>query len=64
MTPKIDEALEKLWNAFGDIPVDDEDHIEEDFLHFECGTDRFDVWHWFDDCHSIGIHSLQLGDGK
>jgi hypothetical protein len=39
----------ELWSKLGDIPVNDEDEIDEDFLHFETGTDKFDVWHWFED---------------
>lgn len=52
---KTDEGLEKLWEAFGDVPVGDDDAIETDFLHWPRGTDRFEIWHWFDDHHSKGI---------
>ncbi|MDD1626889.1 MAG: hypothetical protein LUQ26_05350 [Methylococcaceae bacterium] len=61
MLDKVDAALEQLWDAFGDTPIDDNECIEQQFLHFPEGTNRFDVWHWFDDCHSIGIHSIQFG---
>lgn len=32
--------------------------IEEDFLHFPAGTNRMDIWHWFDEQHSIGVAYL------
>ena len=42
-------ALPELWAQFGDVPVNKDDEIEEDFLCFEKGTPKFDVWHWFDE---------------
>lgn len=41
--------IKQLWRQFADVPVDDEDCITAPFLHFEIGTDRFDIWHWFDE---------------
>ena len=55
---RIDRVIESLWNEFGDIPINDDDEIEEPFLDFEAGTYRFDVWHWFDDRHSKGVAFL------
>ena len=43
------DKLQKLWEEFSEIPIDDKDRIEKPFLHFEAGTYRFDVWHWFDE---------------
>ena len=55
-----DKELEDLWDKLGDICINDEEEIEEDFyineyLTFEKGTERLDIWHWFDDNHSIGL---------
>ena len=44
----IDE-LKKLWVDFGDIPINDDGEILENFLDFEIGTDRFEIWHWFEE---------------
>lgn len=41
--------LHELWEKFGDIPITEDDEIDEKFLHFPIGTDRFDIWHWFED---------------
>jgi len=41
--------LEKMWSAFADIPINLDDEIESDFLWWENGTYRFDIWHWFDE---------------
>lgn len=43
------ESLETFWNELGDIPVDDDGIIQETFLWWPEGTDREDIWHWFDE---------------
>lgn len=43
------EELQVLWDELGDIPVNNNDEIEKDFLDFPAGTDKFEIWHWFDD---------------
>ena len=43
------EQLQELWNKLGNIPINENDEIEEQFLHFAIGTDKLDIWHWFDD---------------
>lgn len=46
--------LKALWATLGDIPVSEgtaeleADAIEEQFLHFPVGTNREDIWHWFE----------------
>ena len=37
-----------IWAKLGDIPVNDEDEIEESFEHFEVGADRMEIWAWFE----------------
>lgn len=54
-----DEKVEKLWTLFGDTPVNEDDELDEDFLEFIKGTDRMEVWEWFDDIHSRGVAYLQ-----
>lgn len=49
-------TLPELWAQFGDVPVNKDDEIEEDFLCFEKGTSKFDVWHWFDDRCPNNLH--------
>ena len=41
--------LKDLWKELGDIPINDDEEIEEPFLHFEKGTDRYEIWHWFEE---------------
>ena len=49
---------EELWSMFGDVPIDNNDEIEQDFLWFPVGTDRFDIWHWFDKNYPGGVAAL------
>lgn len=56
-----DYDLEQLLDAFGDIPINDLDEIEEPFLDFPAGTYRFDIWHWFDERYSKGVYFLAYG---
>lgn len=58
-----DEELEELWAQLEDCPMDPEtEKIEEPFMHFQAGTDREDIWHWFDERHSKGIAYLLYRD--
>lgn len=60
-----DTELEELWQAFGDIPMNPETEVmADDFLHFPKGTHREDIWKWFDQKHSKGIHFLLYGNGE
>ena len=57
-----DIELEKLLKQFEDLPMDpDTEKIEEPFLSFPAGTDREDIWHWFDERHSKGVVYLLYG---
>jgi len=53
-----DKVLEQLWDIFEKVSMNDDDSIDEDFLVWEKGTDRFDIWHWFDEEHSEGVAVL------
>lgn len=59
-----DEILEGFWKGLEDIPLNPETEcIEEDFMCFPAGTDREEIWHWFDERHSKGVAYLLYGDG-
>ena len=58
-----DLILEQVWKELGDIPMDPEtEKIEEDFYIFPKGTDREEIWHWFDKRHSKGVAYLLYAD--
>ena len=59
-----DEILERLWSDLEDVPFNPETEcIEENFLCFPAGTDRDEIWHWFDERHSKGVAHLLYEDG-
>jgi len=56
----VDLAI--YWEALGNLPVDDDGKIEQSFLHFPAGTDREDIWHWFEDRHpEFCVHKAMYG---
>lgn len=61
-----DTTLEKKWKELKDVPFDtDEDGemvLSEDWWVFEKGTSRFDIWSYFDEKYSKGVHFLLYGD--
>lgn len=51
------EEAKKLWEKLGDIPVDEREgqYIDEEFLDFPIGTDREDIWHWFESEFNVSV---------
>jgi len=55
----VKKWCEELWKELGDVPVDEEGiAIEIPFLHFEIGTEREEIWHWFEDTFDVAVHDL------
>lgn len=54
--------LKKLWSDFEDVPIDKDECIDENF-HIWCkDTDRYEIWHWFDDRlpHGLAVDLMGL----
>jgi len=51
---KLEEAKE-LWQLLGDIPINDDEKIEEWVLEFEPGTPREDIWRWFEETFDLSV---------
>jgi len=59
-----DRELEELWGELADVPMNPETEcMEEPFLHFPAGTNREDIWKWFDCRYTGGVAALLYGDG-
>lgn len=59
-----DKKLEALWEQLADIPVNPEtEQLEEPYLYFPVGTDKMDIWGWFDKRYSKGVAELLYRDG-
>lgn len=52
------ETLERWWDILGNTPVDDDGIIQESFLWWPKGTNREDIWHWFDEKYPDGVAKL------
>ena len=59
---KLDKMLEELWDSLEDVPFYERDGIEyldDDYLDFQPEiTTKEDIWHWFDERYSKGVHHL------
>lgn len=57
----VDNKLRMAWEPLSDIPVDDDGNIEESFCPiplFTKGTNREEIWAWFDALYSGGVAEL------
>lgn len=46
----------KLWEEFGDIPMNPETEcIEETWYCFRTGTHREDIWSWFEETFKLSV---------
>ena len=52
------QKLQELWEQFADVPINNNDEIDEDFNNWKKGTDRFEIWHWFDEHYPGGVQLL------
>ena len=54
-----DLEIEKLWEELEDVPFDEDEYkdliLSEDWYHFKAGTEREEIWKWFDQKHSKGV---------
>jgi hypothetical protein len=65
-----DAELEAQWRELEDAPFDESDEspsgliLAEKWREFPKGTDREDIWRWFDDRHSKGVAYLIHGGAE
>lgn len=56
------KTVDKLWSEFGDIPMNpDTECIEAPWHGFSEGTNREDIWHWFEDTFDVRVYDLMYG---
>lgn len=54
----LNELLE-LWKQFSTIVLDEDDCTESKFLHFDVGTDKIEIWEWFESKNeSFAVHNM------
>ena len=61
------KEFNELWSQLKEVPVNNEDELESDFLHFElesdflhfeAGSDKFEVWAWFEETFDITLGEI------
>ena len=62
MTTYTDKQLEELWAELEDVLVYEDEkgymYLQNDWFIFEAGTEREEIWHWFDERYSKGVYYL------
>ena len=60
-----DDLIQDLWKCFSNVLFDDGEKdlvLGQDWFIFEKGTEREDIWQWFDSHYSKGVVSLLYPD--
>jgi hypothetical protein len=53
------KSAHDLWEQLRDIPVDDNGYTQQKFLDFAPGTDREQIWRWFEETFDCSITEFQ-----
>jgi hypothetical protein len=56
-----DTILEYAWATLEDVNIDENECTEQDWFIFPAGTDKYEIWHWFDRNYSRGVGKLIMG---
>ena len=52
---KLEEA-KKYWSNLGNIPVNENDEIDEEFDGFPIGTDKIEIWSYIEEYFNVSIY--------
>ena len=55
------EIAEVIWQELGDVPVDDDNRLDEDFFIWTKGTDRYVVWSEIEQLYDVSIGEDLIG---
>lgn len=50
-----------LWESLGNVPIDEDECIDEDWNGFSKGTHREDIWHFFEDTYNVSVAKDLMG---
>ena len=53
-----EEYMNFLWEKLGDIPTNEDDEIDEDFMDFKKGTHREEIWFWFEETYNVSVTQM------
>jgi len=49
------EEARKYWERLGDVPVNEEEEIDEPFDYFEKGTDIYSIWRYVEERFNVSV---------
>ena len=52
---KTVKLFSPIWASLGDVPIDSNGGLEEQWRHFPIGTPREEVWHWLEEEFNVSI---------
>ena len=55
MDTKAKKVVDDLWLSLGNIIVNENDEIEQEWNDFPVGTDKFTIWHWIEETYDVSI---------
>jgi hypothetical protein len=56
-------TLGEYWEALGNVPVNEDMEIEDEFHNYPIGTEIYDIWHDIEEQWGIAIHTLLYKQG-
>ena len=65
-TPEAKKQMaEELWQSLEDVPIDNNDKIQESWNQFPEDTSKYDIWSWFEEAFnvSVAIDLMHLEEG-
>jgi hypothetical protein len=48
------------WETLGNIPIGTDERTEEAFERFPSGTNREEIWQWFESHFDVRVHDLMF----
>ena len=58
MSKHSDAFVQKKWDEFANVPITNDDKLDQSFYLWKKGTDKMLVWHWLDEHYSKGVAAL------
>lgn len=55
MTVTAKENVQDVWDSLRDVPVDEDDNIEQEWKGFPAGTHKFEIWLWIEEHFDVSI---------
>jgi hypothetical protein len=51
----------RLWAELADVPINEDEEIDVDWHIFSKGTEREEIWHWFEETFDVSVAKYLMG---